>query len=77
MNMSGKYFLIYREKGNVIVAILKNKSDSTYSFVNLTKGHICPCRFKTEEEAMQDLKKKLVKGEIMTLKFYHEKFEVK
>lgn len=72
MNMSGKYFLVYREKGNVIVAILKNKSDSTYSFVNLTKGHICTCRFQTEEEAIQDLKKKLVNGEIIGFKILPE-----
>lgn len=38
------------------VLLLKNKSDGTYSFVNLTKGHICPCRFKSESDAIEDLK---------------------
>lgn len=38
------------------VLLLKNKSDSTYSFINLTKGHICPCRFESESDAIEDLK---------------------
>ena len=38
------------------VLLLKNKLDRTYSFVNLTKGHICPCRFKSESDAIEDLK---------------------
>lgn len=46
-----KQYLVERPNGNVIVTILSNKSDHTYSYVNLTKGHICPCRFASEEEA--------------------------
>ena len=38
------------------VLLLKNKSDGTYSFVNLTKGHICTCRFNSESDAIEDLK---------------------
>lgn len=38
-------YLVQRKNGNVIVSIMRNKSDNTYSFVNLTKGHICSCRF--------------------------------
>lgn len=63
--MKNKYYLVKRNKGNVLVTILKNKSDNTYSFVNLTKGHICTCRFKTEEEAIQDLQSKVESGEII------------
>lgn len=63
--MKNKYYLVKRNKGNVLVTILKNKSDNTYSFVNLTKGHICTCRFKTEEEAIQDLQSKVEAGEII------------
>lgn len=33
-------YLVMREKDNVVVSIMLNKSDHTYSFVNLTKGHI-------------------------------------
>lgn len=30
-------YLVQRKNGNVIVSIMRNKSDNTYSFVNLTK----------------------------------------
>lgn len=33
-------YLVQRKSGNVMVSIMRNKSDNTYSFVNLTKGHI-------------------------------------
>lgn len=63
--MNGKYYLVKRNKGDVMVTILRNKSDNTYSFVNLTKEHICTCRFKTEEEAIQDLQSKVEDGGII------------
>lgn len=63
--MLNKYFMVFRNKGNVVVGIFRNKSDNTYSFVNLTLGHICTCRFKTEEEAIQDLQSKVESGEIL------------
>lgn len=63
--MKGKYYLVKRNKGNVLVTILRNKLDNTYSFVNLTKVHICTCRFKTEEEALQDLQSKVESGEVI------------
>lgn len=47
---------ITRTDGVVEVLILRNKNDGTYSYVNLTKGHICPCRFNTIDEALDDLK---------------------
>lgn len=49
-------FKIERIDCDLEVLLLKNKSDSTYSFVNLTKGHICPCRFESESDAIEDLK---------------------
>lgn len=47
---------IIRTDGIVEVLLFRNKSDSTYSYINLTKGHICPCKFKTIEDAIEDLK---------------------
>ena len=41
---------IIRTDGIVEVLLFRNKSDNTYSYVNLTKGHICPCKFKTIED---------------------------
>ena len=60
-----KQYLVERPNGNVIVTILSNKSDHTYSYVNLTKGHICPCRFASEEEALHDMDQKIKSGEIL------------
>lgn len=60
-----KKWLVTRKNDTVIVTILKNKSDSTYSFVNLTKEHICPCKFKSIEDALHDMDLKVKNGEII------------
>ena len=57
-------YLVQRKSGNVIVSIMRNKSNNTYSFVNLTKGHICPCRFDSVEDAVKDMDEKILNGEI-------------
>lgn len=59
-------WLVKREKGNVIVTILQNKDDNSYSYVNLTKGHICPCKFNSIEEALGDMDKKIEEGSIIS-----------
>ena len=53
-----KKYLVKRPKDTVEVLILPNKDGSGYQYVNLTKGHICPCRFKTESEALRDMDKR-------------------
>ena len=56
-------FIVKKPNGEEsVVVIFKNKSDGTYSFVNLTKEHICSCKFKTIEEAIQDMNDRLKKG---------------
>ena len=50
-----KIYKVIRPKDTVLVTILKNKNDNTYSYVNLTKEHICPCRFNSIEEAINDM----------------------
>lgn len=60
-----KLYLVERPNGNDVVTILRNKSDNTYSYVNLTKGHICSCRFVSEEEALHDMDQKIKSGEIL------------
>ena len=57
-----KQYLVERPNGNVVVAILRNKSDNTYSYVNLTKGHICPCPFVSKKK-WGIIKKKHTKGD--------------
>lgn len=59
-----KCWLVERPKDRVIVTIMRNKFDNTYSFVNITKEHICPCKFKSAEEALVDMDKKIEAGEI-------------
>ena len=63
-----KKWLVERKDGDVIVTILKNKSDNTFSFINLTKEHICPCRFKSVEEAIEDMNRQIEKGKIIRFK---------
>lgn len=63
-----KKIKVIRVKDIVEVWIMKNKSDGTYSFVNITKGHICPCRFSSVEEAINDLYRLQKEGSV--IKFY-------
>ena len=58
-------YLVQRTNGNVIVSVMRNKSDNTYSFVNLTKDHICSCRFNSVEDAVKDMDEKILNGEII------------
>lgn len=53
------------KKDTVFVAIMRNKSDGTYSYVNLTKGHVCPCRFANIDEAIDDMEKLVKKGRVL------------
>lgn len=47
------------------VLLMKHKISGEYSFINLTKQHICPCRFSSIEEAMKDLDSYVSKGKIL------------
>jgi len=49
-------FLVEREDDNIEVLLLPHKDGSGYSYINTTKGHICPCKFNTIEEALDDMK---------------------
>lgn len=46
---------IWRDDGEFEIMICRNKSDNTFSFVNLSKSHICTCKFDTIEDALKDL----------------------
>lgn len=58
-------YLVTRQKDNVLVSVMRNKLDGTYSFVNLTKGHICTCRFASIKDAIKDMEEKKDNGEII------------
>lgn len=48
-------FHVRRYNGDCNVLLLPHKDGSGYSYVNLTSGHICPCKFETETEAIADM----------------------
>lgn len=49
------YSILYKDKKINIVTILPHKDTGKYSYVNMTKGHICPCQFDSVEDALKDL----------------------
>ena len=57
-------FIVIKNDGVSRCRLMKHKEDGTYSFVNLTKDHICPCRFRDMGEAIQELDGKRERGEI-------------
>ena len=61
--------IVVRPKDIVTVLLLKHKNTNEYSFVNLTKRHICPCRFKSINEAIKDLEERKNSGNIINYKF--------
>lgn len=62
--MKLNHFRVFKPSGTVDVLLLKHKGTDEYSFVNLTKGHICPCRFRSMEEAILDLAERKKDGRI-------------
>ena len=67
MNLNN--IIVVRPKDIVTVLLVKHKNTNEYSFVNLTKGHICPCRFKSINEAIKDLEERKNSGNIINYKF--------
>lgn len=57
-------WLVNRPKDEVVVTVMKNKVDNTYSFINLTKEHICPCKFESIDDALKDIDERVENGEI-------------
>ena len=59
---------VFRADGTFEVLLLKHKGVEKFSFVNITKGHICPCIFNSEKEALDDLEKYKSNGKIKSYK---------
>lgn len=59
-------FRIFKPSGIADVILVRHKGTQEYSFVNLTKGHICPCRFKTFEDAVADIEDRMKDGKILS-----------
>ena len=60
-----KVWLVRRKHDEVLVTIMRNKEDNTFSFVNLTKMHICPCKFESVQAAIADMDRQVVEGTIL------------
>ena len=56
---------VIRPKDTVIVDIFREKGTNYYRYINLTKKHICPCKFKSEEDALKDMDKLIEEGKII------------
>lgn len=61
-------YKVIRSKDTVNVILMPSKDKSYYSFINLTKGHICPCKFRTVEDAEKDLERYKAKGKVLKYK---------
>lgn len=48
--------VVRKDNSEVIVGILPHKLTGKFSYINLTKEHICPCQFDSVEDALQDMK---------------------
>ena len=58
-------YLVKRPKDTVEVLILPNKDGSGYQYVNLTKGHICPCKFRNLSEVQWEMVEKIREGSVL------------
>lgn len=58
-------FIVTRPKDKILVYLMKNKLEDTYSYVNITKDHICPCKFPSIEAAINDMDKYVKQGKII------------
>lgn len=59
-------FYVIRPKDAVEVWLMNNKGLATgCRFVNVTKGHICPCNFENFGEAIGDMDKQIKEGKIL------------
>ena len=58
-------FIVHKETGDIDVLLLRHKNTDKWSFVNLTKGHICPCVFDSVDEAIRDMSSRKEQGLIL------------
>lgn len=63
---------VYRTDYIAEILLIPHKLSGKYSFVNLTKGHICPCTFDTVEDALKDLEDRKKKNLLISYEFIEE-----
>lgn len=62
--------LVVRPNDDVVVSIFRDEIDNTYRFINITKSHICTCKFNSVEEAIADLDKHVEEGKVLKYKIF-------
>ena len=50
--------IVEKENETLEVLLLKHKNNNSYSYINITKGHICQCVFSSIEEALGDIEER-------------------
>lgn len=70
--MNGFLLKIVRPLDTVYCLLFQHKTDKTWSFINLTKKHICSCKFKSYEEAIDDLENEIKKGKVLYYEYIKE-----
>ncbi len=53
---------MHKENEDLSVFLLRHKNTDKWSFVNMTKGHICSCVFDSIESAIKDIEDRKKKG---------------
>lgn len=65
MYKANMYSVTRKDGSTVLTTILFDEGVGGYRFVNITRNHICPCIFKTEKEALEDLEQKQKEGFVL------------
>lgn len=60
-----KRFFVQRPHDWCEVEIWYDKATDKWCFVNMTKGHVCACRFDSEEDALKDLEYQKQEGKVI------------
>ena len=55
-------FVVHKENEDLDVLLLRHKGTDKWSYVNLTKGHICKCVFDSVEDALKDIEDRKTNG---------------
>lgn len=59
------YSVTRKDNSTVLTTILFDEGEMAFRFVNITRNHICPCKFKSLDEALSDLEEKVKEGSVL------------
>lgn len=62
---SNKRIFVQRPHDWCEVEIWLDKATDKWCFVNMTRGHVCACRFDTVEDALKDLEQQKQEGKVI------------